>query len=33
MKYKRWISIVTNEDFGITDYKFFDDNDEEIKLE
>ncbi len=32
-KYRKWISIHPNEDFGITDYKFFDDNDEEIKLE
>ncbi|MBK8658000.1 MAG: Rne/Rng family ribonuclease [Bacteroidetes bacterium] len=32
-KYKKWISISSNEDFGITDYKFFDDNDEEIKLD
>lgn len=30
---KRWVSITPNEDFGITEYKFFDDNDEEIKLE
>lgn len=32
-RYKKWISIHPNEDFGITDYKFFDDNDEEIKTE
>ena len=32
-KYKRWVSIFANEDLGITDYKFFDENDEEIKLE
>lgn len=32
-KYKKWIAIHPNEDFGITDYKFFDDNDEEIKLD
>lgn len=29
-RYKKWISIHPNEDFGITDYKFFDDQDEEI---
>jgi len=33
MKYKKWIRIYQNEDFGITDYKFFDDNDEEIKID
>lgn len=32
-RYKRWVSIFANEDLGITDYKFFDENDEEIKLE
>jgi ribonuclease G len=32
-KYKKWIRIYQNEDFGITAYKFFDENDEEIKLE
>jgi ribonuclease G len=32
-KYKKWISIYPNEDFGITEYKFFDDNDEEIKID
>lgn len=32
-KHKKWISISPNENLGITDYKFFDDNDEEIKLE
>lgn len=33
MKYKKWLAIHPNEDFGITEYKFFDENDEEIKLE
>lgn len=33
MKYKKWIRIYQNEDFGITDYKFFDENDEEIKID
>ena len=32
-KYKKWIRIYQNEDFGITDYKFFDENDEEIKID
>lgn len=32
-KYKKWVRIFVNEDFGITDYKFFDENDEEIKLD
>ncbi|MBL0308969.1 MAG: Rne/Rng family ribonuclease [Bacteroidetes bacterium] len=32
-KYKRWISIHPNEDFGITEYKFFDAQDEEIKMD
>lgn len=32
-KYKKWIAIYPNEDFGITEYKFFDDNDEEIKID
>ncbi|HWB63608.1 MAG TPA: ribonuclease E/G, partial [Chitinophagales bacterium] len=32
-KHKKWVRIFVNEDFGITDYKFFDENDEEIKLE
>lgn len=32
-QYKKWISIHPNEDFGITEYKFFDDNDEEIKTQ
>ncbi len=32
-KHKKWISIQANENLGLTDYKFFDDNDEEIKLE
>jgi ribonuclease G len=31
--YRKWIRIFENEDFGITDYKFFDEHDEEIKLE
>jgi ribonuclease G len=33
LKHKKWIRIYPNEDLGITDYKFFDENDEEIKLE
>lgn len=33
LKYKKWIRIYQNEDFGITEYKFFDDNDEEIKID
>ncbi|MCW5908165.1 MAG: Rne/Rng family ribonuclease [Chitinophagales bacterium] len=33
LKYKKWIAIHPNEDFGITEYKFFDDNDEEIKID
>ncbi len=32
-KYKKWLSINPNENLGITDYKFFDDNDEEIKID
>lgn len=32
-KYKKWVRIFVNEDFGITDYKYFDENDEEIKLD
>lgn len=32
-KHKKWISIQANENLGITDYKFFDDNDEEIKID
>ncbi len=32
MKHKKWIRIYPNEDFGITEFKFFDDNDEEIKI-
>ena len=33
LKYKKWISIYQNENLGITDYKFFDLNDEEIKID
>lgn len=33
LKYKKWISVHPNEDLGITDYKFFDENDEEIKTD
>jgi ribonuclease G len=32
-KHKKWISIQANENLGMTDYKFFDDNDEEIKID
>lgn len=32
-KYKKWISINPSETLGITDYKFFDVNDEEIKID
>jgi len=32
-KHKKWISINPSETLGITDYKFFDVNDEEIKLQ
>lgn len=32
-KHKKWISIQANENLAITDYKFFDDNDEEIKID
>jgi ribonuclease G len=32
-KHKKWISINPSETLGITDYKFFDDNDEEIKID
>ena len=32
-KYKKYIQVFQNEDFAITDYKFFDENDEEIKLD
>ena len=32
-KYKRWIHINTNENFPITEYKFFDENDDEIKID
>ena len=31
--YNEWISIHPNENLGLTDYKFFDDNDEEIKID
>jgi ribonuclease G len=33
LNYKKWIGIYPNENLGITDYKFFDDNDEEIKID
>ncbi len=33
LKYKKWVRIYQNEDFAITEYKFFDDNDEEIKID
>ena len=33
MKYRKWVSIHENENLGLTDYKFFDANDEEIKLD
>ena len=33
MEYKKYVRIHENEDFGITEYKFFDENDEEIKLD
>jgi ribonuclease G len=33
IKYKRFISIFTNENFPITEYKFFDEHDEEIKID
>lgn len=32
-KYKRWIRISTNENFPITEYKFFDEHDDEIKID
>lgn len=32
-KYKKWVSIQASENLGMTDYKFFDGNDEEIKTE
>jgi len=32
-KYRKWINIQASEELGMTDFKFFDDNDEEIKLE
>jgi ribonuclease G len=32
-KYKRFIRIFTNENFPITEYKFFDEHDEEIKID
>jgi ribonuclease G len=32
-EYKKWVSIYPNEDFALTDYAFFDENDEEIKLD
>jgi ribonuclease G len=32
-KYKKYLRIHPNEDFGLTDYKFFDDNDEEINID
>ena len=32
-KHKKWISIHPSETLGITDYKFFDVNDEEIKID
>jgi ribonuclease G len=33
IKYKKWIRIYQNEDFAITEYKFFDEHDEEIKID
>lgn len=33
LKYKKWISINPSENLGLTDYKFFDVNDEEIKID
>lgn len=33
MKYRKWVSIHENENLGLTDYKFFDSNDEEIKID
>ena len=33
IKYKKWVRIYQNEDFAITEYKFFDDNDEEINID
>ena len=33
LKYKRFIPIFTNENFPIMDYKFFDERDEEIKID
>jgi len=33
LKYKRFIKIYSNETLGITEYQFFDENDEEIKLD
>ena len=33
INHKRWIKIATNENFPITEYKFFDDQDEEIKID
>jgi ribonuclease G len=32
-KHKKWISIHPNENLALTDYKFFDDNEEEIKID
>ena len=31
-KYMKWIKIYKNDDFGLNDYKFFDGNDDEIRL-
>lgn len=32
MKYQKWIRIQVNNDFHLTQYKFFDENDDEIRL-
>ena len=33
MKYKKWVTIKSSLDLGLTDYKFYDEHDEEIKLD
>ena len=32
LNYGRWIRIVANHDFQLTEYKFYDENDDEIRL-
>jgi len=33
MKYKKWIKVVQNNDFDLFQFKFYDGNDDEIRME